>query len=274
MAEKSPLHLSLSPTDGTAFVTGASSGIGRALALRLADSGWQVAVTARSAEELERLALEAAESAGAILPFPGDVTEPEAMTELVHRIEHEAGPIALAVLNAGVYLPVDGTALSVEPFHTSFAVNLGGTVNTLVPVIEAMRPRRRGRIALVASVAGYRGLPTSAAYGATKAGLINLAEALKFDLDRLGIAIQVISPGFVDTPATRRNPFPMPHLMDVETAATRIEAGVTRGRSFEIAFPRRFVFQLKLLRLLPYRLYFALVSRATGWRGRKVGGSG
>lgn len=251
------------PQDGIAWVTGASSGIGAGLALELQRHGWTVAVTARSAEALERLRQRAVP--GAILPMPGDVTDAGRMAEIVAELEEQHGGIALTVLNAGVYLPVDGTDPDLAAFHTSFDVNLKGTVNALVPLVAAMRPRRRGQIAIVASVAGYRGLPTSAAYGATKAGLINLAEAMKFDLDRLGIRLQLVSPGFVDTPATKDNPFPMPHLMSVDAAVAELVKGLEAPTGFEITFPKRFTRQLKALRLLPYRLYFPLVARATGW---------
>lgn len=211
--------------EGIAWITGASSGIGAALAEVLARDGWRVAATARSADALADLETRSKHLSGEIRAFPGDVTDADAMTGVVRRIEAEFGPLAVAVLNAGVYLPVDGTQPDPEAFHTSIDVNLKGAVNTMLPAMEAMRPRRRGQIAIVASVAGYRGLPTSAAYGATKAGLINLAEAMKFDLDRMGIAIQVVSPGFVDTPATRDNPFPMPDLMSVEEAASALADG-------------------------------------------------
>lgn len=249
------------PADGVAWVTGASSGIGRALALHLAREGWTVHATARSAEALAALA---AESGGRIVAAPGDVTDPAAMAALVAGIEARA-PIALAVLNAGIYLPVRGEALDRDDFARTFAVNLDGTVNALLPLLDAMKPRRAGQVAIVSSVTGYGGLPTSAAYGASKAALINLAESLKFDLDRLGIRIQVVNPGFVETPATAQNAFPMPALMKVDEAAARIVRGLA-GSGFEITFPRRFTYVLKALGLLPYRLYFPLVARITGWR--------
>jgi short-subunit dehydrogenase len=125
-----------------------------------------------------------------------------------------------------------------------------------------MIARRRGRIAIVSSVAGYRGLPTSAYYGATKAALINLAEALKFDLDRHGVTMQLIDPGFVRTPLTDKNEFAMPFRITPEEAAARIAKGLQSTR-FEITFPRRFTYILKLARCLPYRLYFPLVAWAT-----------
>ncbi len=264
MTEADAIPRTARPGDGIAWITGASSGIGEALAEQLAALGWKVAVTARSAAALEALRDRVAGGPGEIVVMPGDVTDAGRMARIVSELEAEHGPVALAVLNAGVYLPVDGTGPDLSVFHTSFDVNLKGTVNALVPLVEAMKPRRRGQIALVASVAGYSGLPTSAAYGATKAGLINLAEAMKFDLDRLGILIQVVSPGFVDTPATKDNPFPMPHLMPVGEAAGALIEGLRRT-AFEITFPKRFTRQLKFLRLLPYRLYFPLVARTTGW---------
>lgn len=256
------------PKDGAAWITGASSGIGKALALRLAREGWKVAVTARSLEQLEAMAEEAGSFRGSIMAFPGDVTNAREMERVVEAVERALGPLVLAVLNAGVYLPVKGEDLNVQDFEKSIAVNLSGTVNCLVPLSRWMKESGKGQIAIVSSVAGYRGLPTSAAYGATKAGLINMAEALKFDFDRMGIHLQVITPGFVDTPATSQNPFPMPHLLSVEEAAQKIGEGLKTG-AFEITFPKRFTYQLKLLRMLPYRLYFATVARATGWSKKK-----
>lgn len=253
------------PSDGSAWITGASSGIGRAVALELARAGFKVAVTARSAEALESLAGEATGLAGSIHAYPGDVTDADAMAAIAAGIEAELAPLALVIANAGVYIPVDGLDGSAEAYAQTFDVNLKGTVHVVLPAIAAMKGRGRGQIAIVASVAGYSGLPTSAAYGATKAGLINLAESLKFDLDRVGIRIQVVSPGFVDTPATKENPFPMPHLMPVEEAARAFVAGLRARKGFEISFPKAFVRQLKFLRLLPYSLYFPLVAKATGW---------
>lgn len=253
------------PDDGVTWITGGSSGIGAAVARALARRGCTVAVTARDAKALDALA---AEFPGRVVAMPADVTDAAATAGVVAAIEREVGPIAVALLNAGVYLPVDGRNPDPALFARSFAVNLGGTVSALVPALAAMRPRGRGRITIVSSVAGYAGLPTSAAYGATKAALTNLAESLKFDLDGLGIMMQVVSPGFVDTPATKQNPFPMPHLMSVDAAAARLVDGLY-GDRFEVTFPRRFTWQLKALRLLPYALYFPLVARATGWSRRR-----
>jgi NAD(P)-dependent dehydrogenase (short-subunit alcohol dehydrogenase family) len=265
-------HYVAAPSHGCAWVTGASSGIGRQLAIDLARSGWRVAVTARSADSLEELERLSDALSGSIHAFPGDVTETASMQETCQVIERRFGAIALLVANAGIYLPQDGLNGDVEAYRKSFDVNLMGTVNVLLPVIAHMKTAGRGQIAVVSSVAGYGGLPTSAAYGATKAGLINLVESLKFDLDPAGIRLQLICPGFVDTPATRSNPFPMPYLVSVEAAAAEIVAGLRHPTRFEIAFPAPFVRRLKLLQLLPYRAYFALVARATGWKGKGAGG--
>ncbi|MBD8889930.1 SDR family NAD(P)-dependent oxidoreductase [Roseibium litorale] len=258
------------PEDGCVWITGASSGIGRALALMLAGEGWRVAVTARSEGKLSALVAEAAALPGRIVSFPGDVTDADAMSAILQQIETEVAPLAVLVANAGVYRPQDGLAGNPEEWRKTIDVNLMGTVNVLLPAIETMKTRGKGQIAIVSSSAGYAGLPTSAAYGATKAGLINMAEALKFDLDKAGIAIQVICPGFVDTPATAQNPFPMPDIITVDRAAEEIAAGLQRPAQFEIYFPRGFVTQLKLLRLLPYSLYFRLVAKATGWSKKSL----
>jgi NADP-dependent 3-hydroxy acid dehydrogenase YdfG len=248
------------PTDGVAWVTGASAGIGRAVALALADKGWTVHVTARNAEKLEELA---AERPGRIVPQPGDVADRAAMAEVAARIEATA-PVALAILNAGVYLPMRAQEFDAAKVEKTFAVNVIGAANCLDPILKAMIGRRRGHVALTASVAGYRGLPRAAAYSATKAALIAMAEALAFDLIDLGVRISVINPGFVQTDATSGNDFEMPFLMSTDEAARRIVAGLERP-GFEIAFPRRFELILKTLGLLPNRAYFAVMRRAMGW---------
>lgn len=240
------------------WITGAGKGLGRALALLLAGRGDVVAASARTASDLATLQAEAA--GGRFAAYPLDTTDERATLEIVETIERELGPIDQAVLNAGTHLPVAADALATEPFRRLVETNLMGTVNGLAALAPRMVARRRGRIAVVASVAGYRGLPSASAYGATKAGLINMAEALRPDLMRHGVVLQVINPGFVRTPLTDRNDFPMPFLVEAEDAARRIAAGLATDR-FEIAFPRRFVLMLKLLRLLPYPLFFALTRR-------------
>jgi NAD(P)-dependent dehydrogenase (short-subunit alcohol dehydrogenase family) len=256
------------PEMGLAWVTGASSGIGRALSLRLVKDGFNVVVTARDHEKLVQLQHESP-GPGKMIVLDGDVTDPRDMERILAAIEYEHGAMVLAVLNAGVYVAVHGEDLHREDFEKTFAVNLNGTVNCLLPAVRHMKARGHGQIAIVSSVTGYGGLPTSAAYGATKAALINMAESLKFDLDKVGVRLQIINPGFVETAATAKNAFPMPALVSAEVAADRIADGL-KSSGFEITFPKRFTYTMKLLNLLPYSLYFWLVNRATGWKTRPL----
>lgn len=242
------------------WITGASSGIGEALARRLARDGGKVAISARSAAALGAIA---SSVPGAIVPVPLDVTDPGACAAAVARIENELGPIGLAVLNAGTHQPMSAQDFSAATLRRLVEINLFGVAQCLEPLLARMAGRRQGHIAIVASVAGYGGLPTAAAYGPTKAALINMAESLRIDCENLGIRLQLVDPGFVKTPLTDRNEFPMPFLMPVDAAVDAFVAGLARD-SFEITFPRRFALLLKLLNMLPYRAYFALVRRMTG----------
>lgn len=242
------------------WITGAGSGIGRALALRLARDGAAVAVSARSADALDALA---AEAPGRIHPFPLDVTDADAVGRCVAAIEERLGPLDQVVLNAGTHIPMGLEDFSTATARALMEVNYMGVVHGLDAVLPRLRARGGGGVAVVASVAGYGGLPTAAAYGPTKAALINLCESLKLDCDRAGIRLRLICPGFVATPLTARNPFPMPDLIGAEEAADRIVAGLAGG-GFEIAFPPRFARIMKTLRLLPYGVYFPLIRRITG----------
>ena len=248
------------PKDGCAWITGASAGIGRALALRLAGQGWRVAVTARRAVELEALA--AAAPGGRIVAFAGDVTNPDRMATIVATIERDMGPIALAVLNAGVYELAERDGFSRERVWRAVEVNLGGPINCLDPLLPAMLARRRGQIALIASLAGYGGVPGSLAYGSSKAAAITMAEALRLTYAGAGLTIQVVNPGFVATAMTAPNDYPMPFMMSAAAAAACICAGLARG-GFEIAFPRRLVWPMKLAALLPYPLWLRVMALAT-----------
>jgi NAD(P)-dependent dehydrogenase (short-subunit alcohol dehydrogenase family) len=178
-------------------------------------------------------------------------------------VEREHGAIALAFLNVGTYFPDSDDDLGGDGFRKTFAVNLDGTVNLIGPLVRAMKTRGRGQIAVNASVAGYGGLPRAIAYSSSKSALIAMCEALKFDLDKLGITIQVVCPGFVKTPLTDKNDFPMPFLISVEEAGRRILDGFARG-GFEIAFPKRMAWMLKFINMLPYSWYFWLVGKSTG----------
>lgn len=239
-----------------AWITGASSGIGRELAVRLAASGVKVAASARSAEKLAEL--EAAHPG--IRAYPLDVTDPAASRATAAAIEAELGPIDLAVLNAGVWIPMDAETFEPAGIAEGMAVNFTGIVNGLAPLIPAMTARGSGHIAVMASVAGYRGLPVAVAYAPAKAAVIALAESLHLDLADKGVVLSVINPGFVDTPMTKVNTFPMPFLITTEDATRRILRGL-EARRFEIVFPWRMWFVASLFRMLPHAFYFALLRR-------------
>lgn len=238
----------------TAWITGASTGIGRDVALQLAAAGVKVAASARSAEKLETLG-------PAVLKVPLDVTDPAACQAAAEGIERELGAIDLAVLGAGTYTPVAIDDLDPARFAHMMDTNYMGVVNCIAALAPGMLARGSGHISWIASVAGYMGLPKAAAYGPTKAALINLAESLYPEMRAKGVLVSVINPGFVETPLTAQNDFEMPFLMKSEDAARRTIEGLAAGR-FEVAFPRRFVSILKSLRLLPYPLFFRLISRA------------
>jgi NAD(P)-dependent dehydrogenase (short-subunit alcohol dehydrogenase family) len=249
-----------------AWCTGAGKGIGRAVAKGLARDGVRVAVSSRTAEDLASLAAEVSGLSGSINPYPVDVTSEAAVQDVVDGIEREMGSLDLVILNAGTHTPVHAAHLQARDFRRLMETNFMGAVHGLAAVLPRFLARRSGRIAVVASVAGYRGLPTAAAYGASKAALINMCEALKPELDRCGVRLILINPGFVKTPLTDRNEFRMPFLMDVDDAAARIVAGLSKER-FEVTFPKRFTWSLKLARCLPYALYFALTRRMVANEG-------
>lgn len=239
-----------------AWVTGAGSGIGRGLAKRLAVDGWTVAVSARSGEDLLALA---GEQAG-IVPFVLDVTDLDAVKAVWAQIVAGLGMPELVVLNAGTYVPVSAKDFTAEKYGANVEVNLMGTVKCLEVVMAAMRAQRSGHIAVVSSLTGYVGLPTASAYGATKAALINMCQALEPELEAEGVKLSVINPGFVDTPLTRKNEFPMPFLISTDEAVERIVKGLKSGK-FEIAFPTRMSVAIRLLAALPNWARLAVTRR-------------
>ena len=233
------------------WITGASSGIGRDLVLKLAERGATVAASARSADKLSELAA----INPAIVPVPVDVTDLVAMRNAVTHITKEVGPIDLAILNAGVWHPMGAHEFSADKVLQSMEVNYNGVVNALDALLPDMIAGARGHVALVSSVAGYRGLPKSIAYAPSKAAPIALAESLRHDLDRAGVKISIINPGFVDTPMTRINKFPMPFLITSDDAANRMIAGLKKGK-YEIAFPWQTNLMMKVARLVPNWMFF------------------
>ncbi len=246
-----------------AWVTGAGRGIGAALASLLCQRGVTVYATARNSDELEQLRNSHLAAAGEIIPITLDIQDAEAVRGQVNEWHEQQIMPDLTVLNAGTHDPFPAEEFSSQRFKQLLDVNLQGTINCIDPILYRYLEVSGGQLAVMASVAGYRGLPTAAAYGASKAALINLTEALRLDLQGTGVKLQLINPGFVRTPLTDKNTFTMPALMEPEQAAERIVSGLLK-EGFEIVFPRRFVYVLKLLKLLPYRWYFPLVAKMTG----------
>jgi short-subunit dehydrogenase len=215
-----------------------------------------VAISARSADKLD--ALQAASKTMAA--FPLDVTDEPAVAECYKQIESKDGPVDLVVISSGTWDVVTPPDLDPHVFKKAMEVNFMGVINVLAKVVPDMMKRGKGQIAIISSVAGYRGLPKAAAYGSTKAALINLAESLHPELAESGVTLSIVNPGFVDTPMTAVNEFPMPFLMPVDEAAERLLKGLER-KHYEITFPRRFTWIMKLLRLLPNVVYLWLVRR-------------
>ena len=246
------------------WLVGASSGIGRATASALHAQGAKVVVSARSAGALN--AFTATHPGSFALAL--DVTDPLAVKAASSALAAQ-GTLDCVLYCAGHYHAMDATRIHMADLLQHNQINYLGALYLLDAVLPQLLAQplnqhtgQRGHISLMGSVAGYRGLPNSLAYGPTKAALINLAETLYLDLQAQGVGVSLINPGFVDTPLTRQNQFKMPALITPEQAAQEILNGWARGE-FEIHFPKRFTLWLKLMRHLPYRLYFALVGRAT-----------
>jgi NAD(P)-dependent dehydrogenase (short-subunit alcohol dehydrogenase family) len=257
------------PKHGVAWLTGGSTGMGRQLALDLASEGYTVAVTTREQDPIDAVVEAAAGLAGRIVPFYCDVTDEGGMARTVEAIETATGPIVLAVFNAGTYLPMYGEALSMANFRRTYEVNVFGVLNGLVPVVTRMQKRSRGHVVFIGSVTSYFGWPTSAAYGATKAALNVMAEALRYDFVKMNIRVQIMNPAFVDTPLAAKNEFLMPALMPVDKASARMLKAIRSG-GFETTFPRRLTWGLKFLRMMPHELVFSFMNFATRWKGHPL----
>jgi short-subunit dehydrogenase len=246
-----------------AWVTGAGQGIGRHVALELALRGWHVAVMSRTKSDLLRLADDIHSRGGKASVHVGDATDAKAMSRIFSTIEVTHGSVGLAILNAGTYIRFGVEDFNVADFGKQIDVNIMGTVRCLAPAMTAMIARRSGQIAVVSSLTAYRGLPLGSAYGASKAALTNMCEALHPELARFGVTISVIHPGFVRTPLTDRNDFPMPFIVEPGLAARRIVDGLERGQ-FEVTFPLRQALLMKLGRILPYSLYLRITRKILG----------
>ena len=246
------------------WITGASSGIGRALALKFANEGWQVAASARR----ESLLNEISELNENISSFPLDVTNKDDCKETFELIKNKYQNIDICFFSTGTWDPKKEKEIDVDQMKKVMEVNFFGTLNCIKAVEKYFREKNSGHISIVSSIAGYRGLPNSTGYGASKAALNNFAESLYFDFGRYNVRVSLVSPGFIKTPMTDKNEFKMPFLKTAEFAADKIYKGLINGSSFEIDFPKELTLILKFLKILPDWLYFKIIRKLTKYQKR------
>ena len=246
----------------TIWITGASSGIGKSLALKFANEGWQVATSARREDLLNQLS----ESNQNISPFPLDVTSRENCEEIFEKIKNKFESIDTCFFSTGTWDPKKEKEIDIDQMKKVMEVNFFGTLNCIKAVEMYFKEKKNGNISIVSSIAGYRGLPNSTGYGASKAALNNLAESLYFDFGRYNVRVSLISPGFIKTPMTDKNQFKMPFLKTPEFAAEKIYNGLINGSSFEIDFPKELTLILKFLKILPDSVYFKLIRKLTKYQ--------
>ena len=246
------------------WITGASSGIGKSLAIKFANEDWQVAVSARR----ESLLKELSDTNSNIHSFPLDVTDSEkckdVSTEIINKLEN----IEICIFCTGIHDPKSEKSLDLEKVRKIMEVNFFGTVNSINSVYDYFKKKRSGHISMVSSVAGYRGLPAGGAYCASKSALTTFAESLYFDLKRFNVRVSVVHPGFIKTPMTDQNDFPMPMIKSPEFAADEMFKGLTQSNAFEIHFPKQFTSIMKILKIMPNWLYLKLIKKGMKLMGR------
>ena len=241
----------------TIWITGASSGIGKALAIKFSKEGWNVAISARRENLLEEIA----KSNNNIYPFPLDVTNSEKCKSIFESIIKKTGEINISVFCAGIHDPKSEKKLNIEKIREIMEVNFFGTVNSINAIYDYYKEKKSGQISIVSSVAGYRGLPAAGAYCASKSALSSFAESLYFDLKRFNVRVSLVNPGFIKTPMTDQNDFPMPMMKSAEFAAEQMFKGLTQKKAFEIHFPVAFTSMMKVLKVIPNGLYFKIVEK-------------
>ncbi|MDB0067149.1 SDR family NAD(P)-dependent oxidoreductase [Candidatus Pelagibacter sp.] len=239
------------------WITGASSGIGRSLALKFAKEGWTVAASARRENLLQELHTENEN----IHSFPLDVTNTEQCKAVFNDIVKKFENIDICVFSTGTHDPKSEKRFNLDKIREIMEVNYFGTMNSINSVYDYFSEKKEGHISIMSSVAGYRGLPAAGAYCASKSALTSFAESLHFEMKRVNVRVSLISPGFIKTPLTDQNDFPMPMIKTPEFAADEIYKGLVIKKGFEIHFPKAFTYFLKFLQMLPSSLYFKLVAR-------------
>ncbi len=238
------------------WITGASSGIGKAVAEKFAAEGWKVAVSARRKEILEDMS-----NNENIFSFPLDVTKKDEVEKVFKDILNQFGDLDLCLFSSGTYDPKNEKTIDPEKIKNVISVNFFGVVDCVKVVENFYKKRKSGHISIVSSIASYRGLPNSSGYGPSKAALTNFSESIYFDFKKFGVRVSIISPGFIKTPLTDKNEFSMPFLKTVDYAADKIFNGLVKSSSFEIHFPKGLTLILKFLRILPYKIYLFLVDK-------------
>ena len=246
----------------TIWITGGSTGIGKALAIKFANEGWNVAISARR----ENLLKEISEKYENIHSFPLDVTDKNKCNEVFNDIKKKFNEVNICFFSTGTWNPKKEKDIDVEQIEDVFKVNFFGTVNSIKAVEKYFKDKKSGIITIVSSIAGYRGLPNSTGYGPSKSALNNLTESLYFDFKRFGVRVCLVSPGFIKTPMTDKNDFKMPFLKTPEYAADKIYDGLINKNNFEIHFPKALTIILKIFSFLPSKLYFGLVGRMTKYQ--------
>ena len=239
------------------WITGASSGIGKAVAIKFAENGWIVAASARR----ENLLNELKEINENIHAFPLDVTDIDKCKLVATNIINQFKNINICVFGTGMHDPKSEKRFNLDKIREIMEVNYFGTMNSINSIYDYFSEKKNGQISIISSVAGYRGLPAAGAYCASKAALTSFAESLNFDMKMKNVRVSLISPGFIKTPMTDQNEFPMPMIKSPEFAANEIYKGLTMKKNFEIHFPKTFTYFLKFLQILPSSLYFKLVSK-------------
>ena len=238
------------------WITGASSGIGKAVAEKFASKGWKVAVSARTKAVLDQMSKNQN-----MFSFPMDVTDQAQIKKSFDNILTEFGDLDLCIFSSGTYDPKDESKINSDKIRNVINVNFFGVIDCVKVVEDHFKNKKSGHISIVSSIAGYRGLPNSSGYGPSKAALTNFAESIYFDFKKYGVRISIISPGFIKTPLTDKNEFPMPFLKTPDYAAEKIFNGLVKSNVFEVHFPKGLTLTLKFLRILPYKIYLFLVDK-------------
>jgi len=237
------------------WITGASSGIGKALAIKFGNEGWKVAASARRENLLKELNQENEN----IHPFPLDVTNIDQCKTVFGSIIEKFNNIEISIFGTGMHDPKSEKKFNLDKIRKIMEVNYFGTMNCINAVYDYYNNKKSGQISIISSVAGYRGLPAAGAYCASKSALISFTESLQFEMKRKNVRVSLVNPGFIKTPMTDQNDFPMPMIKSPEFAAEQIYLGLIKKKGFEIHFPKAFTFFLKFLRILPNNIYFKLI---------------